>query len=384
MTANILTMGLSVVLLEGMVRLLVRRTPDGVFVRAVELRPTWPELVARSRHVHAQVNVSGVWDTSYFVYDRELGWTVGSSRRSRDGLYFSSVEGVRSASPGVRLAGEARRDIVALIGDSNAFSLEVAFGESWGNYLQQALGSRAHVLNFGVDGYGIDQMLLRYERDVRPWKPKVVVVGFIQHDLVRTMAVYPFVGLDWPGYVVKPRFVLEGGEPRLLNSPLPTPDEVFSERRLDDLPFVASDLTIRRDEWRFRFDHLPLLIRLFSSRFTPRPVVPTTAQLSGVDGWDAATRLNGRLMSLLVSAIENDGATPLFVFLPDDDGDAELARRTLGQVSVTRVDPTPCLAEIPALQRRVPSGHHYAGPGNHALAACTSPAILAALRARAH
>jgi hypothetical protein len=250
--------------------------------------------------------------------------------------------------------------------------------------LQQALGARAHVLNFGVDGYGIDQMLLRYKRDVRPWKPKVVVVGFIQHDLVRTMAVYPFVGLGWPGYVVKPRFLLEGGEPRIVNSPLPTPDEIFNRRQLDDLPFAAYDLTIRRNEWRFRFDHLPLLIRLLSSRFPPSPVAPTTAQLSGIDDWDAAIQLNSRLMSLLVTTIKDDGATPLFVFLPDDDGDTALARRTLTHVSVSRVDPTPCLAEIPTLQRRVPSGNHYAGPGNQALATCTAPAILTALRARPH
>jgi len=86
-------------------------------------------------------------------------------------MYFSSVEGIRSAGPDVRFAHRSARRRVALIGDSNAFSFEVPFEESWGHHLQQLLGADAQVLNFGVDGYGIDQIYLRYRRDVRPWKP---------------------------------------------------------------------------------------------------------------------------------------------------------------------------------------------------------------------
>jgi hypothetical protein len=69
--------------------------------------------------------------------------------------YFSSVEGIRSAGPGVRMAGATARFRAALVGDSNAFSFEVPFEESWGYHLQELLGAEAQVLNFGVDGYGI-------------------------------------------------------------------------------------------------------------------------------------------------------------------------------------------------------------------------------------
>lgn len=131
---------------------------------------------------------------------------MGPNRRSPDGWYFSSVEGIRSAGPNMRMADRTGRFRVALIGDSNAFSFEVPFDQSWGYLLERLLGDDVQVLNFGVDGYGIDQMYLRYRRDVRPWKPQVVLIGFIGHDLSRTMAVYPFVSFGWPGYLVRSSF----------------------------------------------------------------------------------------------------------------------------------------------------------------------------------
>ena len=125
------------------------------------------------------------------------------------------------------MADENPRFRIALIGDSHAFSFEVPFEDSWGYHLQRLLGDGTQVLNFGVDGYGIDQAYLRYQRDVRPWKPKVVVIGFAGHDLWRALAVYPFVSFRWPGYLVKPRFAIEKEGLKLLNAPLPTPAEIL-------------------------------------------------------------------------------------------------------------------------------------------------------------
>src|SRR5262249_11189712 len=163
--------------------IVARKTSSGIIVGAVALQPTWSELVAQSRE--AIVEAAGeradpamtaleLSRQAYFVYDQELGWTVGADRRSRDGFYFSSAEGIRSARAGVRFADKAARHRVALIGDSNAFSLEVPFEESWGYQLQRLLGDSVQVLNFGVNGYGVDQAYLRYRRDVRRWKAKVV------------------------------------------------------------------------------------------------------------------------------------------------------------------------------------------------------------------
>ncbi len=86
--------------------------------------------------------------------------------------------------------------------------------------LERTLGPDVQVLNFGVEAYGVDQAYLRYLRDVRPWRPQVVILGLIDHDLLRSMAVYFFLsfpGWDYP--FAKPRFAAERGDLRLAERP---------------------------------------------------------------------------------------------------------------------------------------------------------------------
>jgi len=375
LTTNLLSGLIAFLLVEAIVRIAARRTPEGIVVGAVAVRPTWAELLAHSREVIARATPWGTWDESYFIYDRELGWTVGPNRQSRDGLYFSSVEGIRSAGPKVRMADQAFRSRVALIGDSNAFSLEVPFEQSWGYHLQRLLGEDVQVLNFGVDGYGIDQMYLRYERDVRPWNPQVVVIGFVGHDLARTMAVYPFVSFGWPGYLVKPRFAIENGELKLLNVPLPTPDEILNASQIHQLPYIEYDLAYGAIDWYWRFDHGPLVLRFLTSAFPRWPLEdPRVSE-------EATKALNSRLLAQMVRSIEQNGTVPLVVFLAASlESGNRVARATLARANAPFLDMTECLAGVPAERRRVPSGHHYTGLANLALARCTAPAVELALR----
>ena len=363
--ANVLSIVLAALAAESALRLAVQASPDGIAVAGVPLRPTWSDLVAR---IHAMPPAA----QSFFLYDAELGWTVGPGRRSPDGVYLSSAEGVRSDVQGVRYHDETAASRVALIGDSNAFSLEVPFKESWGYHLGRVLGSDVQVLNFGVDGYGIDQVYLRYQRDVRPWKPSVVVIGFIQHDLIRTMAVYPFVSFGWPGYLVKPRFDVVDDRLAIVNRPLPSPAEIARKASPQALPFIDYDAGYVDQDWSFRFDGGPLLLRLLTS-VSPRWV-------SGEPRGNADTvTLNSRLLNKLISAIRRDGAVPVLVYLPHWNGDEQLARTTLRRAGLPYLDMTACLQRVPEQERRVASGQHYTGRANEALARCTSTAVRCGL-----
>jgi len=370
LTANLATGLAAFLLLEGVVRMMARTTPDGIVVGSVAIRPTWSELTAQSRAVLAGAVRWDTWDVTYLVPDPELGWTVAPDRRSADGLYFSSAEGLRSARPNVRLADGTSRARVALIGDSNAFSLEVPFHESWGYHLERRLG--VPVLNFGVDGYGLDQTYLRYRRDVRAWRPQVVVISLMGHELLRTMAVYPFVSFLWPPCVVKPRFTIERGELRLLNAPLPAPDQILGAGRIRRLPFVDYDVGYGTTDWRWRFDRGPLALRLLASAFPRRPLPDSRVSL------EATVELNRRLLTTLVESVERDGAVALVVVTAETRN--ALVEETLARAGVRRVDVGECLSQVPADRRRVPSGNHYTGLANEALARCTAPAIERALR----
>jgi hypothetical protein len=371
LAANLVSLVVALGISELSLRMLAFETADEIRVGNIALQPTWSETVARNRT--AMAPSASAQQDSYFTYDPDLGWTVGPSRRSANGLYFSSAEGIRSPRIGMRYADEAVRPRVALIGDSNAFSLEVPFGDSLGSHLQTLLGETRQVLNFGVNGYGIDQIYLRYQRDVRPWKPRVVVVVFIEHDLVRTMGVYPFVSLGWTGLLVKPRFVLHDDKLSIINDPLPSPGEILGAPSVEQLPAIKFDPGFDEANWRFRFEHELYAFRLVTSAF-PRWGRRDERQIT-----EQTQALNGRIFRELNASILQQGSVPIFVYLPRWSGNDDLTQSTLRRASISAMDMTACLQAVPEDQRRVPGGSHYTGIGNEALARCTAPSVRSGL-----
>src|SRR6478736_4716947 len=223
---NLVTLMLILVSGEIAIRAASRSSPEGERVGSAVLKPkNWEAVVQHYRQV---IDRAG-GDLSYLVYDDLMGWTVGPNRRSANGLYRSSSEGIRASEEGAPFARSAGRTKIALTGDSFTFGEDVKYEETWGYFLEKELGSEFQVLNFGVSGYGLDQMFLRYEKDIRRWKPRIVIFGFTSHDTERTMFVYPFIsfpGVDMP--FSKSRFILRDGELANINAPAPAPKAIFS------------------------------------------------------------------------------------------------------------------------------------------------------------
>src|SRR5262245_45274320 len=243
---------------------------------------SWEKLAARNRAVLQKAAVR----EPFLVFDNALGWTIGPNRSSADynlafeaqylarmrarfphdsklqekrstldpqddSVYLSSVEGLRSPHAGLSYASLPAGRRIALVGDSFTFGLEVRFEDTWGYKLERALGPEFQVLNFGVDGYGVDQAYLRYSRDVTNWRPEVVILSIIDDDLRRTMCVYAFLcfqdsELPFP----KPRFVVNADSLLLLSGPLPTPESLFVRSSLTDLPLVEYDPAFEPTEWQ--------------------------------------------------------------------------------------------------------------------------------------
>jgi lysophospholipase L1-like esterase len=70
---------------------------------------------------------------------------------------------------------------IATLGDSSTFGIGVHFAETWSAQLAQRLeaaGTKAEVLDGGVDGYTVRQGLQRYRYKVRPYHPDVVIAAF--------------------------------------------------------------------------------------------------------------------------------------------------------------------------------------------------------------
>lgn len=92
-----------------------------------------------------------------------------------------------AASEGVRR--------IAAIGDSVTFGLGVALENTYSKKLERALNREApeghgfQVMNFGISGYSTESELELFKLKARPFKPDVVVVGYVMNDTIHTSAV---------------------------------------------------------------------------------------------------------------------------------------------------------------------------------------------------
>jgi hypothetical protein len=104
-----------------------------------------------------------------------------------------------------------------VVGDSYTFGDTVSDHESWPAILQESLGYRYQVLNFGVGGYGLDQSVLLAEKVLPKYRAKHLIVSFIPDDIRRS---------EWATYKVKhgqlkPYFIVREDSLVLKNVPVP-------------------------------------------------------------------------------------------------------------------------------------------------------------------
>ncbi|MGH9203431.1 MAG: hypothetical protein ACRD2A_19585, partial [Vicinamibacterales bacterium] len=129
---NLVALAILLVAGEVMVRVFTVRTHSGSsFAGTVLLPKSWEDVRARNAELLEKARP----DISYFMSDPLLGWTLGPSRRSTDGLYMTSAEGIRSPRQGMAYAEHAAERRIAIVGDSFTFGLEVPFEDSWGSQL---------------------------------------------------------------------------------------------------------------------------------------------------------------------------------------------------------------------------------------------------------
>lgn len=392
---------------EVVIRAFAVNTPEGPeFADTLLLPRNWDNVAARYRGILAKASAQG----SYLVYDSELGWTIGRNRRSKDynrdfakqllsqrrqrypeiypaewqrqarkddDIYFSSVEGIRSPRVGMTFTSARPKYRIAIIGDSFTFGLEVPYEDTWGHQLELALGPDFQVLNFGVDGYGVDQAFLRYKRDVVSWRPDIVVFGFINDDFRRTMCVYGFLcfsGGEIP--FPKPRFVVNEDTLTPLNLPLPTPESIFARQSITQIPFIEYDRSFEPNDWDWAFYYYAYSIRYLLSRYPRWPVARSIVS-------DEAMRaVNGQLLRSFVRRARDQGSKPIVVYFPPmtdfmqaASGRIGVAREVLRANGIPYLDMTDCVSKVSPAERFVTL--HYSAIANAAIAACLRDAILA-------
>lgn len=182
------------------------------------------EIVLRTRHASLQ-QITGVapwkpgqWEELTYHWDEyhpRLGWTNVAGYRSDHRVPFDvqiNGQGLRADRDYLpeASAGTCR---IAVFGDSCTFGEEVDGDQTVPYFLEQCL-ENGEVLNFGVHGYGLGQMVLRMEEEVAAFAPDLVLfIVLLPSDLTRD-AVPEFIH-------AKPSFAVEEGELVIHNVPVP-------------------------------------------------------------------------------------------------------------------------------------------------------------------
>ena len=101
------------------------------------------------------------------------------------------------------ISNEPRKTRILLFGDSFMFGWLVSTQETIDYYLQQRLGDEYEVINLGVRGFGVDQIVLAALEYTQLFNADIVILGFIEDNLHRSC--YEFSSI---ASASKPRFTL--------------------------------------------------------------------------------------------------------------------------------------------------------------------------------
>src|SRR5262249_16574600 len=244
--------------------------------------PPWDEDTAwRLSFVRRQSEKSPIIYYPFDVYRPIRGWTL---RPGLDHVEAFDNKTLSSNSRGLRGSSEHAYEKPAgtlrilTFGDSLTFGDEVSDDETW-SYLLEKLVPGSEVINFGVHGYGHDQMLLYLREEGIKYRPDIVVLGFVSIDMERNM-------LSFRDYA-KPRFVLDGGLV-LTNTPVSRIEE-----------------TLAIEPWRVKFlDVLTMLHDRYRERFEERELKTEMKSVTVA------------LLDEIANTIRSAGALPIFVYLP--------------------------------------------------------------------
>lgn len=268
-------------------------------------------------------------------WDPHLGWTrkpgTVHDEQAKDGTtscYHIDAGGARR-NPGF----EERPADILVYGDSYAFARQVNDDETWAHRLSKLLD--ANVVNKGVGNYGLDQALLRLERELDGHPAPVVVMAVVPETIGRVLSTWRHFSEYGNTLAFKPRFVMEGGGLELLPNPMDAPEKFLRIAEL--VPHLRQTDSFYARKFRPDMLRFPYLWHLWRSRRRNLPLMAAALRdRFGGDGKQAFCKVMERnidltvalyrerpVLDLLVAIVDRfaafvrfRGATPALVLLP--------------------------------------------------------------------
>ena len=156
--------------------------------------------------------------TKYIVFSPELGWTLKPN--GHKSLYYANAAGIRGNKE-YPLDPDSNVVRVACFGDSFTHGDDVANEWTWPAQLERQC-KQTEVINFGVQGYGLDQAYLRYTHVGAAYKPNLVFIGYMTENISRNVNTFrPFYYPRTNIPLFKPRYTMRENRLELLPNPIP-------------------------------------------------------------------------------------------------------------------------------------------------------------------
>ncbi len=229
-----------------------------------------------------------------FKFDPELGWVSKPNLRMDDAFgpgkhLIINSQGYRSTRDFDEKipAGKVR---VLCTGDSFAWGNGVGNGSPWVELLS-SLDPKVEAINLGQNGYGLDQIYLRYKRDGERFEHDVHVFSFIGLDFDR-MRNTDFLGMP------KPKLRLNGQAIEVENSPIPEP----SDLRI---------WSLRASKFLFEFRTFEQLMKLYVGQYATPPLGDRTLRAD-----TTLKELIFRIFEEIAKLTAGRNATLVAVYLP--------------------------------------------------------------------
>ena len=150
-------------------------------------------------------------------YDSELGWirkpNTTDTEKNKSGEASWSINSIGARiNPGF----ESEKSIISCYGDSFTFCRQVDDNETWEHYLSKL--EKTNVKNFGVGNYGVDQSILRLEREYTNNQTDIVILAVVPDTICRIVSSWKHYYEYGNTFAFKPRFILNNDEIKIIKN----------------------------------------------------------------------------------------------------------------------------------------------------------------------
>jgi hypothetical protein len=140
-------------------------------------------------------------------FDQELGWVrKPNTEHFEYGKYGRTIWKTNEKGSRLNPKFEDVKSKISCYGDSFTFCRQVNDDETWEYYLSKI--TKTNVLNFGVGNYGMDQAILRLQREFPKNQTEIVIIAVVPDSIRRILNVWKHYFEYGNTFGFKPRFIL--------------------------------------------------------------------------------------------------------------------------------------------------------------------------------